>query len=123
MSTLSLTAILGTGMKTSIALTTDHLVTVVLLGQKPKRWLNDTTTESKYQMKSRLLLDIVVTQGTAILKLFTSKNQTLLVWRNSFLILNLGLDIFNCITGLDLKSDGLTGKGLDKNLHFDEFLC
>jgi len=34
-------------------------------------------------MEGRLLLDVVVSQGTAILKLLSSKDQTLLVRRNA----------------------------------------
>merc|ERR1719167_1857588 len=48
-------------------------------------------------MKCRFFLNVVVTQSTSIFKLFTSKDQSLLIRRNSFLILNLGLHIFNSI--------------------------
>lgn len=34
-------------------------------------------------MKSRLLLDIVVAQGAAILELLAGEDESLLVWRNS----------------------------------------
>ena len=43
------------------------------------------------------LLDIVVTQGTTILELLASKDQTLLVGWNAFFILDLGLDIVDCV--------------------------
>ena len=33
------------------------------------------------------------------------------------LVLDLGLDVVNGIRGLDLESDGLSGEGLDKDLH------
>merc|ERR1712012_962454 len=68
-------------------------------------------------MQSGLLLDVVVREGTAILKLFASKNQPLLVWGNAFLVLDLSLDIFNGVRWFNLKSDGLASQGLDKNLH------
>jgi hypothetical protein len=68
-------------------------------------------------MKSRLLLDVVVRKSAAILELLSSKDQTLLVGRDPFLVLDLGLDILDGIGGLDLKSDGLSGKGFDKDLH------
>ena len=45
------------------------------------------TTQTKDQVQSRLLLDVVVAQGTTIFQLFTSKDQTLLVWWNAFLVL------------------------------------
>ena len=58
-------------------------------------------------MESRLLLDVVITQGTTVLELFPSKDETLLVRRNAFLVLNLGLYIVDGIRRLNLESDGL----------------
>ena len=63
------------------------------------------------------LLDIVIGKGATVLQLFTSKDQTLLIWWDPFLVLDFGLHIVNCIGGLDLQSDGFPGKGLDENLH------
>merc|ERR1719431_1393451 len=54
-------------------------------------------------MQGRLLLDIVVRKSSTIFQLLSSKNQTLLVWWNSFLILDLSLDIVDGITWLNLK--------------------
>ena len=68
-------------------------------------------------MEGRLLLDVVVRQGSAVLELLSGKDQTLLVRRDSFLVLNLSLDIFNSVRRLNLKSDGLASKSLDKDLH------
>jgi len=70
-----------------------------LLGSSP---------EPEDEMKGRLLLDVVVGESTAILQLLTSEDQSLLIWGNSLLILDLSLDILNRVRGLDLKSDGLT---------------
>ena len=58
-------------------------------------------------MESGLLLDVVVRQSTSILQLLSSKDQTLLIRRDSFLVLDLGLDIVNGIRGLNIKGDGL----------------
>lgn len=44
-------------------------------------------------MESRFLLDVVVTQGTSIFQLFTSENETLLIWWDTFFILDLSFDI------------------------------
>jgi len=57
-------------------------------------------------MKRRLLLDVVVRQSPSILKLFTSKNETLLIWGNAFFVLNFGLDIFDSIRRLNLQGNG-----------------
>ena len=67
-------------------------------------------------MKSRLLLDVVVGKGTAILELLSGKDKTLLIRGDSFLVLDLSLDVVNGVTGLDIKSDGLSGQSLDENL-------
>ena len=58
-------------------------------------------------MEGRFFLDIIVGQCTSVLKLLASKDQALLVGRNSFLVLDLSLDIVDGITGFDLKGDGL----------------
>src|SRR6218665_1698190 len=68
-------------------------------------------------MKSGFLLNIVVGKGAAIFQLFTSKNQSLLIWRNTFFVLDLGLDVFNGVGGFDFQSDGLASESLDENLH------
>merc|ERR1712001_582646 len=59
-------------------------------------------------MEGRLLLDIVVGQGPSIFQLFSSENEPLLIWRNSFLVLDLGLDVFDGIRSLDLQGEGLS---------------
>merc|ERR1712021_300378 len=68
-------------------------------------------------MQGGLLLDVVVREGTAILKLFAGKDQSLLIWGNSFLVLDLSLDVLNGVRCFDFESDGLAGQGLDKDLH------
>ena len=68
-------------------------------------------------MKSRLLLNVVVRQSSTVFKLLTSENKTLLVRRDTFLILNLGLDIVNSVGGLHLKSNSFTSESLNKDLH------
>merc|ERR1719152_232685 len=76
-----------------------------------------TTSESKNEMESGLLLDVVVRKGSSILELLTSKNESLLIWWNTFLVLNLSLDIFNGVSWFDIEGDGLTSEGLDEDLH------
>lgn len=60
-------------------------------------------------MKGRLLLNVVVRQGSTVLKLLSSEDQTLLIGRNSLLVLNLAFDIVDGIARLHLKGDGLAG--------------
>jgi len=76
------------------------------------------TAETKNEMEGRLLLDVVIREGPAILKLLSGKDEPLLVRGNSLLVLDLGLDVLNGVRRLDLESDSLPGQGLDENLHF-----
>jgi len=71
----------------------------------------------KLLFKKLTLLDIVISKGTAIFQLLPSKDQSLLIRRNPFLVLDFGFDIVNSITRFDLKSDGLASQGFHKNLH------
>ncbi len=47
----------------------------------------------------------------------TSEDETLLVWGDSLLVLNLGLDILDGVRGLHLQGDGLPSQRLDEDLH------
>jgi len=76
-----------------------------------------TSSKPKHQMQSWFFLDIVVWKCTSIFKLFASKNETLLIWRNSFFILDFCLHILNCVRRFNFKCDGFSSKGFDKNLH------
>ena len=67
-----------------------------------------SSTQTKDQMESRLLLDIVVREGAAILQLLSSEDQTLLIWGNSLLVLDLSLDVLNRVRGLDIQSNRLS---------------
>merc|ERR1719351_475653 len=75
------------------------------------------TTQTKDQVEGGLLLNVVVGEGPAILKLLAGEDEPLLIRGNSLLVLDLSLDILNCVRGLHLKSDGLAGEGLDEDLH------
>jgi hypothetical protein len=56
-----------------------------------------SSSQSQNQMKSRFLLDIVVGQSTTIFQLFSGEDQSLLVWGDTFLILDLGFDIIDSV--------------------------
>jgi len=76
-----------------------------------------TTPESEHKVEGGLLLDVVVGQGSAVLELFTSEDQSLLVWGDSLLVLDFSLDVLDGVRWLNLQSDGLPGQGLDEDLH------
>jgi len=48
--------------------------------------------------------------------LLTGEDKTLLIRGNTFLVLDLLLDVVNGVRRLDLKGDGLAGQGLDEDL-------
>ncbi len=66
-------------------------------------------------MKSGLLLDVIVRKSTPILELLAGENQSLLVWGNPFLVLDLRLHIINSIGRLDFKSDRLASQTVPNN--------
>ena len=76
-----------------------------------------TTTKTKDQMKSGFLLDVVVREGTAVLELLPSEDETLLVRGDSFLVLDLLFHGLDGIRGLYLEGDGLSSEGLHEDLH------
>jgi len=68
-------------------------------------------------MQSGFLLNVIITQSSAVLELFSGENQALLIRWNSLFILNLALDIVDRVARLDLERDGLSGQSLDEDLH------
>jgi hypothetical protein len=60
------------------------------------------------------LLNVVVAQSAAILKLLAGEDQTLLVRGNALLVLDLGLDVVDGVARLDVEGNGLTRQGLDE---------
>ena len=68
-------------------------------------------------MKCILFLDVVVGQGAAIFQLFARKNQTLLVWWDAFLVMDLGLNILNGVGRLHLQGDCPASRGLQEDLY------
>jgi len=76
-----------------------------------------SSSESKDQVKGRLLLDVVVGQSAAVLQLLASEDETLLVWRDALLVLDLCLDVFDGVGSFDLKGDRLPCQRFDENLH------
>ena len=64
-----------------------------------------TSSETKNQVKSRFLLDIVVGKSSTVLELLSSEDETLLIRRDTFLILNLGLDVVDRIGRFNFEGD------------------
>ena len=75
------------------------------------------TAESEHEVEGRLLLDVVVGEGAAILELLACEDEALLVGRDAFLVLDLGLHILDGVGLFDIEGDGLACKSLDEDLH------
>ena len=76
-----------------------------------------TTAKTQNEVEGGLLLNIIIRKGAAVLKLLASENQTLLVGRDAFFVLDLRLHIVDRVRRLNLEGDCLTREGLDKDLH------
>ena len=87
-----------------------HLRSLVLhLSGTGQRTVHLTTSaQTEHQVQGRLLLNVVVRKGAAILKLLSSENQTLLIWGDPLLVLNLSLHVLDRIGGLDVESNSLS---------------
>ena len=76
-----------------------------------------TTTQTEHKVQSGLFLDVVILQRTAIFKLLPGENQTLLIWGNAFLVLDLLLHRLDGIRVLNLECDCLACQCFNKDLH------
>merc|ERR1719411_1970057 len=76
-----------------------------------------SSSQSQHQMQSRFLLDVVIRQSSAILQLFSGEDQPLLLRRDTFFILNLGLHILDRIIWFHVQRNGLSCQCFDENLH------
>ena len=76
-----------------------------------------TATETKHKVQGRVLLDRVVLESVAILQLLAGEDQALLVWWDTFLVLDLSLDVLDSICWLNLKRNVLPCQSLNENLH------
>ena len=66
-----------------------------------------STAQAEHKVERRLLLNVVVREGAAVLKLLAGEDEALLVGRDALLVLDLGLHVVDRVGGLDLKGDGL----------------
>ena len=87
-----------------------------LTGQRLDEDLH-SSAKTKDQVQSRLFLDVVIRERTPVLELLSGENETLLIGRDTFLVLDLGLDVVDRVRGLNIERDSLTGQRLDEDLH------
>ena len=79
MTAFLLSAVLSTEGETSVALSADHLVAVVLSGEDLEGRLDDTTTQSEDEVEGRLLLDVVVGERATVFELLAGEDEALLI--------------------------------------------
>jgi len=115
--TLFLTTVDSSWRKTSVTSSADLLVLVVRLSQNSQVSFDVTSSQSQYQVQGRFFLDVVVTQSSSIFQLLTSEDQSLLIRWNSFLVLDLSLNIVDGVRWFHIQSDGFPSKGLYEDLH------
>ena len=75
-----------------------------------------TAAEAEDEVKRRLLLEVVIAECAAVLELLSSEDEALLIGGNAFLVLNLGLDVVDCVGGFDVERDGLAGERFYEDL-------
>ena len=76
-----------------------------------------SSAQTEHQVKSGLLLNVVVRKSATILELLSSENQALLIWGNSLLILNLSLHVLDSVRRLNIERDGLPCECFHEDLH------
>lgn len=89
-----------------------QLYLLALLDELAKGGLHDATLQRKSQVQGGRFIDVVFCQSATILQLFARKSQTLLVRRNALLDLDISVDVFGGVAGLNLEGDGLSSQGL-----------
>ena len=68
-------------------------------------------------MQGRLLLYVIVAESSPVFQLLTGKDESLLVRRNSFLVLDLLFDVFDGVARLAVEGDGFACECFNKYLH------
>ena len=96
--------------RNSAVRTTDHTgeqVTVLTFDEDLH-----AAAEAQDEVERRLLLDVVVREGAAVLKLLAREDEALLVGRDALLVLDLLLHVLDRVRRLNLERDRLAREGL-----------
>jgi len=123
---MHVTSKVGTLKVTTLAqgLTTAHacaphppIFTELVWDLIPIRWCRQEQWTRYHSEFLLTFLYIVIRKCTSILQLLASKDQSLLVRRDTFLVLDLSLYVFNGIRWFHFQSNCLPCQSLHKNLH------
>ena len=68
-------------------------------------------------MDGALLLNVVVHKGSFILELLATEDKSLRVKGDSFFVLDLDLQGFDCVGLLNINGVGLAGESFHEDLH------
>ena len=93
--TLSLSAVDSLHWESNVTLSADHLLALELSGNSSECWFDllgshTTTSKSEDQVEGRFLLDVVIRESSSIFELLTGEDESLLIGRNTFFVLDLG---------------------------------
>jgi hypothetical protein len=75
------------------------------------------STKRYDMMNYGFLLNIIVRKGSTVLKLLAGEDESMMIGRNTFLILELGLDVLDGVRRLNIQRDSLARQGLNEDLH------
>jgi hypothetical protein len=67
-----------------------------------------TTAKAEHQMDGRVAPNIIVGQGAVAFQLRAGKDEALLSWATSILLIDFHLDVIDGIRALDIKSDWIS---------------
>ena len=62
-------------------------------------------------------MDLVDGEGSAILKLLSSIDESLLLWWDVFVVFDLVTNVLDDVCWFDIEGDSLASEGLDEDLH------
>lgn len=68
-------------------------------------------------MKGRLHLDVVIAESVTVLELFSSEDQKLMLWGDTFPVLDQSLYVLNSVRWLDFNWNCLVPQSLYEDLH------
>ena len=81
-----------------------------------------SSSKSEYQVECWFFLDVIIAQSSSVFELLSSENKSLLIGRDTFLVLDLGLDILNGVWWLNIKSNCFSSQCFHENLHLSSCL-